>query len=893
MLGLGLGSHKASALRSLAAKLLAKLRGRSNYYENNQDSKDTIHEIDSYELLDKASILLTPTATSDARVHSVKTYTGENILIGNNSTFDSDVGDWVSYGAGTPSHSTDKLEVSVTASEGGAMIPTNSLFTGGQSGKTLKVRAKLWLGTMTNTAFKAYIGGVQENVTISSTPTYYEFYLKPTGSGNLIIYKTTISGSEGTFFIDDVSVVDVSSDFDFDRASSATRINSSGLVQDMQSITDPELVLNGDFEELGDNVLIGNNSTFDSGIGDWTTYTNGIIAHDTNKLEVTLVSGGGAKINTSSLFTGGQVGKTLKIRARIWQGTTTRSNIAIYVGSVQETVNISSTPTYFEVYLKPTSTGYLTIYSSSDNGTFFIDDVSVQQVDPNDRWTVGATWSLGDGVANYEGGSNSAIIQNITLTSGNTYNIKFTVSNASGNASIWIGDGAGGVNYFGGTYAPYANGSYDLYFTMPSNQTTLAFYGASSGSNFSIDNISLKDITFSTDVDLARINYDSNGDNGHILLEPTSTNIITYSEDFTQNSTESNSVLATSNQAISPDGTLNADKLIPANGNVQSNGGRYYSHSSTGGTDYSVSIFVKQAEYRYVTFTYGSNSAYGFHFDLQDGVILQNINNAAYTSIGREVESFGNGWYRLKISLTDNSTVSNRFISVRPANAIPTATNNNYSTIGDGTSGIYAWGFQLEALSYATSYIPTLTGGTVTRAADTMPYDASPIKTPTGSQAVLYLEIATNETTNRTFGGFVESSTAMYGLYHWANVDNNKFGFNTWNGDCYGFTDADFLLDGNFHKIAALFDFTDFTENKLFIDGIQYSLSQVRSTTIQRSASALALDAPSANERPIASYKTVAVFNEALSDDELELLTGVTNYGSFGELASANGYTII
>ena len=39
--------------------------------------------------------------------------------------------------------------------------------------------------------------------------------------------------------------------------------------------------------------------------------------------------------------------------------------------------------------------------------------------------------------------------------------------------------------------------------------------------------------------------------------------------------------------------------------------------------------------------------------------------------------------------------------------------------------------------------------------------------------------------------------------------------------------------------------------------------------------------------------KALAVFDEALEDDELELLTGITNYGSFNELASANGYTII
>jgi len=39
--------------------------------------------------------------------------------------------------------------------------------------------------------------------------------------------------------------------------------------------------------------------------------------------------------------------------------------------------------------------------------------------------------------------------------------------------------------------------------------------------------------------------------------------------------------------------------------------------------------------------------------------------------------------------------------------------------------------------------------------------------------------------------------------------------------------------------------------------------------------------------------KALAVFDEALTDDELELLTGITNYGSFNELAQANSYTII
>ena len=47
------------------------------------------------------------------------------------------------------------------------------------------------------------------------------------------------------------------------------------------------------------------------------------------------------------------------------------------------------------------------------------------------------------------------------------------------------------------------------------------------------------------------------------------------------------------------------------------------------------------------------------------------------------------------------------------------------------------------------------------------------------------------------------------------------------------------------------------------------------------------------NTQPMScECKALAVFNEALSDDELELLTGAS-HDSFNDLASANGYTII
>ena len=224
-------------------------------------------------------------------------------------------------------------------------------------------------------------------------------------------------------------------------------------------------------------------------------------------------------------------------------------------------------------------------------------------------------------------------------------------------------------------------------------------------------------------------------------MEDEATNSIPYSEDATNWSTLNSSVLATSNQVISPDGTLNADKLIPASGSVTSNGGRYINFSSTASTDYSVSVFVKQGEYRYVTFSYGGQFAYGFHFDLQDGVIIQELSNAQYTSISREVESFANGWYRLKISLTDTVSQAARFISVRPANELPTAINNNYATTGDGTSGIYVWGLQIEEGSYATSYIKSNSGSATTRVAETCDGSGN-AATFNDSEGVLMAEIS-------------------------------------------------------------------------------------------------------------------------------------------------------
>jgi hypothetical protein len=75
------------------------------------------------------------------------------------------------------------------------------------------------------------------------------------------------------------------------------------------------------------------------------------------------------------------------------------------------------------------------------------------------------------------------------------------------------------------------------------------------------------------------------------------------------------------------------------------------------------------------------------------------------------IQPVGNGWYRC--SLFSSNTVSGASIAYVEI----TNDSDQRSYTGDGTSGIYIWGAQLETGSFPTSYIPT-SGSAVTRSAD-------------------------------------------------------------------------------------------------------------------------------------------------------------------------------
>lgn len=188
-----------------------------------------------------------------------------------------------------------------------------------------------------------------------------------------------------------------------------------------------------------------------------------------------------------------------------------------------------------------------------------------------------------------------------------------------------------------------------------------------------------------------------------LLVEEQRTNLFLRSAEFQTTSWTKVISTVTADQAVSPSGATDADAFIP---NATSGLPYIFQNPAvTSGNTYSFSIYVKPAGFSWFFLDAFDGANHRTWFNVSTGTIgtVEAGNTSTITPVG-------NGWYRCTLTRVAGSN------SVIYALAAVTG-NNNLSITGNGVSGYYLWGAQLELGSFPTSYIPTTTA-TVTRSAD-------------------------------------------------------------------------------------------------------------------------------------------------------------------------------
>lgn len=426
------------------------------------------------------------------------------------------------------------------------------------------------------------------------------------------------------------------------------------------------------------------------------------------------------------------------------------------------------------------------------------------------------------------------------------------------------------------------SGSYS--FTFVASGTSVSFRNktldfAGEITNIKVEVIEEADFDFSRGSSATRVNEqglveDSQGDDypridftdgtGSLLFEPQSTNLLERSNEFDNSYWGKQNVTVTANSAISPDGTNNAFLLDVGTANVD------HSLRKAGlapTATYTVSIFAKKGSTDYVWFLCGGASK-GVQaiFDLSDGSVTDSGTvGSGQTLVAAKSVDMGNGWYRLIMEAETTAAPANN-LTITPYYQDTFSGNITTSWQGNNET-IYIYGAMNEENSFSTSYIPT-ESASVTRSAD-VANNSGNADLFNDSEGVLYAEIAALAD-DLTFRSISISSDAGYNnsiMIRYIST-SNQVNVITRIGSAINNTSVTVNDITEFNKIAFKYKSEDCD---LFINGVKVASSAgaFSSSGINN----LSFDRGDGTADFYGKVKCVAVFKEALTDEQLEKLT--------------------
>jgi hypothetical protein len=294
--------------------------------------------------------------------------------------------------------------------------------------------------------------------------------------------------------------------------------------------------------------------------------------------------------------------------------------------------------------------------------------------DTDTDWTLDAASSISGGVlSTTKANAGEIASQVIPISAGKVYFVQYTVLSTNGEIIVPRLSG----NSASSAPPTTTTGTFQAVITAVSDVDKFAFNVAATGVTATIDNISVRELkgnhrTQATTA--ARPLY---------ALHPVGgvRNLLEYTEEFDNEVWIKNNATVTANATTAPDGTTTAEKLVENTATGEH--GTLQAIAAPVGDKY-FSMYVKAAERDQFQL-------------LVPGTVAYNFDLTAETATGLgEITAVGDGWYRCGFPFNRTTVLTQFYIRFLVGGT------NIYA--GDGTSGLFIWGAQVEEGSTATNY---------------------------------------------------------------------------------------------------------------------------------------------------------------------------------------------